>query len=108
MKKAGFLLAVAVLVFIALFQGLNCSETKEFPRKTHPVSAPVMNADTTGQVPETGEEDTGRVIICNSRSSYAYHARLCRGLKKCRAGTRTISMKEARNGGYKPCGNCYR
>ena len=48
------------------------------------------------------------VTICNSKRSYAYHKHECKGLKRCKAGTTKLTLTDAKNKGYKPCGFCYK
>lgn len=47
------------------------------------------------------------VLICNSKSAYAYHKTYCTGLNRCKAGVSKISKKEASERGYRPCKFCY-
>lgn len=47
------------------------------------------------------------VLVCNSQSSYAYHAYECSGLKRCKSGTSSVTKTEAENMGRRPCKNCY-
>jgi endonuclease YncB( thermonuclease family) len=53
---------------------------------------------------QTNTEKT--VLICNSRSSYAYHSYQCRGLSRCTSGISKVTVKEAVNKGYQPCKIC--
>ena len=48
-----------------------------------------------------------QVLICQSRSAYAYHSYECRGLNRCRSEVSRVSVSEARNFGYVPCKICY-
>ncbi len=49
-----------------------------------------------------------KVLICNSKSSYAYHNKYCRGLKQCKSDVREVSVEQAKKMGKgKPCGYCY-
>ncbi len=47
------------------------------------------------------------VYICQSKSSYAYHSHVCRGLAHCTHGIIKISKAQAIKRGYKPCKICY-
>lgn len=47
------------------------------------------------------------VLICNSKSAYAYHAYQCRGLSRCRSSVSKVTESEARAMGYSPCKICY-
>ena len=47
------------------------------------------------------------VAICESRSAYAYHSRLCRGLSRCTHGMSKVTVAQARNAGYVPCKICF-
>ncbi len=47
------------------------------------------------------------VSICESRSAYAYHSGMCRGLARCTHGVNKMSIPQARNAGYMPCKICY-
>ena len=47
------------------------------------------------------------VAICESRSAYAYHAGMCRGLARCTHGVSKVTVAQARNAGYVPCTICY-
>ncbi|MBC3787905.1 hypothetical protein [Spirosoma utsteinense] len=47
------------------------------------------------------------VSICESRSAYAYHNGMCRGLARCTHEVSQVSEAQARNRGYKPCKICY-
>lgn len=47
------------------------------------------------------------VLVCGSRSAYAYHSAECHGLARCRSGVSRVSVSEARNMGYVPCKICY-
>jgi len=50
-----------------------------------------------------------KVMICRSKTSYAYHNSLCRGLKACTHKVETVTLSEAKQlGKGKPCGWCYR
>ena len=47
------------------------------------------------------------VAICESRSAYAYHNSMCRGLARCTHGVSRVSVAQARDAGYVPCRICY-
>jgi len=47
------------------------------------------------------------VLICLSKSSYAYHSYRCSGLSRCKAGTSSVTVTEAKNRGYRACKLCY-
>ncbi len=47
------------------------------------------------------------VIICNSKSAYAYHSHYCHGLNRCKAGTSNVTKTQAQNSGYRACKICY-
>ena len=47
------------------------------------------------------------VLICNSRSAYAYHSHQCHGLKRCRSDIYEVTVSEAIQRGYSPCKICY-
>lgn len=47
------------------------------------------------------------VLICGSRSAYAYHSSECHGLNRCRSGISRVSISDARAMGYQPCKICY-
>ncbi len=47
------------------------------------------------------------VLICGSRSAYAYHSYECHGLARCRSGVSRVSASEAWNMGYIPRKICY-
>lgn len=48
------------------------------------------------------------VYICQSKSSYAYHSHVCRGLAHCTHGIIRVSKAQAIKIGYRPCKICYR
>lgn len=49
-----------------------------------------------------------QVLICESSSSYAYHAYKCSGLSRCTHSISKLSLQEAQNLGRKPCKICYK
>lgn len=48
------------------------------------------------------------VLICQSKSAYAYHSHVCRGLGRCTHKVVKMSKEDAIKAGYKPCGFCYK
>ena len=64
--------------------------------------------DTTKKKKEVIPQKESTVIICNGKSSYAYHKYYCKGLKKCKSGTKTVTEKQAKDMGRTPCGYCYK
>jgi endonuclease YncB( thermonuclease family) len=48
-----------------------------------------------------------KVIICLGKSAYTYHRHSCGGLSRCRSGTATITVSDAKSRGYRPCKICY-
>lgn len=53
------------------------------------------------------QEQTTKVYICKSSSSYAYHVKKnCGSLNRCKSEIVAISLEEAQKMGRKPCGNC--
>ncbi len=109
----------AVWVLLILLQGLHCSPGREEQhneskvQEEYPVSEPVDTglSDTAREVLQPEQSPAGQesqeVLICKSKSAYAYHARICRGLKRCKAGTAVLSQEEAQEAGYRPCKYCY-
>ncbi|WP_295128722.1 hypothetical protein [uncultured Chitinophaga sp.] len=50
-----------------------------------------------------------KVYVCKSGTSYAYHKKLCQGLKRCTHRIDTVTIKEAVESGHeKACGYCYK
>ena len=47
------------------------------------------------------------VYICQSKSAYAYHSHICRGLARCTHRVIKITKEQAIKLGYKPCKICY-
>lgn len=47
------------------------------------------------------------VLICVSKSAYAYHRYYCRGLNRCTHTVNKVKVSEAKALGYIPCRNCY-
>ncbi|RRB07867.1 hypothetical protein [Larkinella rosea] len=68
-----------------------------------------------GQVPSTYQPQKQKrkakavptVLICQSRSAYAYHQYECHGLARCRSPIARVTVAQARSMGYVPCKNCY-
>ncbi|PWV46226.1 hypothetical protein C7475_111129 [Chitinophaga sp. S165] len=55
-----------------------------------------------------GKFQSDKVYVCRSGSSYAYHNRLCQGLRKCTHRIDTVTVREAMTTGHKkPCGYRY-
>lgn len=49
------------------------------------------------------------VFICKSGTSYAYHRKMCSGLRRCTHKIEEVTVREAiAMGNGKPCGYCYR
>jgi hypothetical protein len=47
------------------------------------------------------------VLICGSKSAYAYHSHRCKGLSRCGSEVKKMSLPDAKKQGYKACGFCY-
>jgi len=47
------------------------------------------------------------VLICNSKSAYAYHSHYCNGLNKCTHSISKIKISEAKNLNRSACKFCY-
>jgi hypothetical protein len=48
------------------------------------------------------------VYICTGKSAYSYHNnRSCRGLNRCSAEIKSVSLEYAKNIGRSPCKICY-
>jgi len=61
-----------------------------------------------GLLPTT-PHPSSRVYICRSGTSYAYHNRLCQGLRRCTHKIDTVTIEKAIQTGHKKaCGYCYR
>lgn len=114
------LTAIGIL-FLALIclQGLNCSQTGNRLQSDSEWSEGVSAFDSEStylqessleegkDVEEFGVNASDTVLICKSKSAYAYHSHQCQGLKRCKSGIGSLTKKEAVNAGYKPCGFCY-
>ena len=114
-RKNSVLRAIQVVwVLLVLLQGLHCSPGREEQHNgrevqdEYPVSEPADTglSDTAREVSQP-EQESQKVLICKSKSAYAYHAGTCRGLKRCKAGTAVLSREEALEAGYRPCKYCY-
>ncbi|MDR1346883.1 MAG: hypothetical protein LBJ63_00410 [Prevotellaceae bacterium] len=57
---------------------------------------------------QTKSDKETYVLICASKNAYAYHKHECKGLKKCSHEVKKITLKEAKEKGYKACGYCYK
>ncbi len=71
---------------------------------------PVDAQTVTGRYPHKAKRLAPRVAyvsICESRSAYAYHNGMCRGLARCTYGVSQVSVAQAKNRGDKPCKICY-
>lgn len=59
------------------------------------------------EVPQQKEDNTS-VYICTGKSAYSYHNnRECRGLNKCNAEIKSVSLEYAKSIGRSPCKICY-
>ncbi len=47
------------------------------------------------------------VLICEGKTSYAYHLDYCQGLKQCRAEVKRVALTRAQAMKRKPCGYCF-
>ncbi|TWI88073.1 hypothetical protein LX66_2147 [Chitinophaga japonensis] len=57
----------------------------------------------------TARDPSSKVYICRSGTSYAYHNRLCQGLRRCTHKIDTVTIEKAVQTGHrKACGYCYR
>ncbi|MCX6212866.1 hypothetical protein [Spirosoma sp.] len=66
----------------------------------------------TGRYPHKAKRPAPRVtvayvFICESRSAYAYHSGMCRGLARCTHEVSQMSMTQARSTCYVPRKICY-
>jgi hypothetical protein len=50
---------------------------------------------------------SNRVYICISSTATKYHDHYCQGLKQCTHQIKEVSISEAKQLGYGPCGFCY-
>ncbi|GAB3794708.1 hypothetical protein GCM10028819_09280 [Spirosoma humi] len=70
---------------------------------------PVSAQTATGRYPHKAKHPAAQVayvVICESRSSYAYYSSMCRDLAQCTHGVSQVSVAQARNAGYIPCKIC--
>ena len=49
-----------------------------------------------------------KVLICVSKTAYAYHKESCSGFEKCTHETKEITISEAKEMDRKPCKICYK
>lgn len=68
-------------------------------------SGPVLTAGRSANSQKPAVSDM--VLICNGASSYAYHRKVCQGLRKCGSETISIPLSQARREERKPCGYCW-
>jgi methylphosphotriester-DNA--protein-cysteine methyltransferase len=54
-----------------------------------------------------GQAPTDSVLICKSKSAYAYHRYECKGLKHCTYTIVKVTKAQAVKMGYRPCKLCY-
>lgn len=83
-----------LLIGLWLFTTTSFTSQRPAPRSTyqkHPRKAPAVAS----------------VLVCGSRSAYAYHSYECHGLNRCQSGVSRVSVSEARAMGYQPCKICY-
>jgi hypothetical protein len=93
MKNLLLLVFVCALPFCGLCQQVAPRLSSDFYKKVEKTKTSRVQED--------------RVYVCFSKSAYAYHAYICRGFKKCKAGRSEVSVAEARKMGYVPCKICY-
>lgn len=54
------------------------------------------------------KENNTNVYICTGKSAYSYHnKRSCRGLNRCNADIKIVSLEYAKSIGRSPCKICY-
>lgn len=80
------------LFLVALVAIASVSFTSEISNSTYPAVT---------------SRNYATVKICLSGSSYAYHAYVCQGLRKCKVSVKEVSLQEAKKMGRKACGYCY-
>jgi hypothetical protein len=56
---------------------------------------------------KTKDPSKSEVLICGSKSAYAYHSHECKGLSRCKSEVKKMTLSQAKEKGYKPCGFCY-
>lgn len=118
MKRLTLLVACVLLVLFLMIRELVCSSGLDLRTgKDGPGNRPVIESES-GRVNELNSEGghteealqenaLDKVLICKSKRAYAYHARHCQGLKRCKAARDTLTKKEAVEAGYKACKYCY-
>lgn len=70
-------------------------------------SQPKQNQQTQTVVKENKAKKEQMVLICNSKSAYAYHSHYCSGLSRCKSSVSKVKKSEAEAMGYVPCKKCY-
>ncbi|OAV63985.1 hypothetical protein Barb6XT_02969 [Bacteroidales bacterium Barb6XT] len=51
---------------------------------------------------------TQNVVVCMGKNAKVYHASSnCSGLRNCRGGVKTVTLKEAQDMGRRACKICY-
>lgn len=80
----------------------------DYRRGTYSNTMAGVNNDTNYVSITTNTDNTEYVLICNSKSSYAYHSYQCRGLQRCTHDIIKITRQEAINRGRNACKICYR
>ena len=112
-NTALFLLVVLSFIFPAS-QLISCNSIEgdigltDTPYLVNKVSPAIKDSPATKaiRVPvKTSKQDS--VLICNSKSAYAYHKSVCSGLKRCKAGISKVTQAEATSQGYRACKICY-
>lgn len=74
-------------IFAIVIWGALCGTTKEAPLQ---------------------KENNTNVYICTGKSAYSYHNnRNCRGLNRCNAEIKSVSLDYAKTIGRSPCKICY-
>jgi uncharacterized protein YgiM (DUF1202 family) len=63
----------------------------------------------TAKPPDSGSRAPieAKVLICVSKSAYAYHKAYCSGLKRCTHTVKELTKSEAQSIGRSPCKICY-
>lgn len=58
---------------------------------------------------KTDDQETQKVYVVMSKSSYAYHKHCsCSAVKRSKSGVREVSLAKAKQMGKTPCKICYR
>lgn len=91
---------VTMLLFVFFATGVSYSQADTTSVSTHKTSTPKKHHKKHKKV-------EAYVLICNSKSAYAYHSYQCRGLSRCRSSISKVKESEARSMGYSPCKICY-